>query len=381
MNIEISKFKVIIVGGGLSGAVIAERYANLLGYKVLIIDKRDHIGGNCYDYIDKDTNILCNKYGPHFFHTNYKDVWEYINKFDEWERYEHKVVGIVDGKEVPIPVNITTVNMLCNENIKDEEEMNEWLSKNQHKFETITNGEEQVLSMVGEKLYEKIFKKYTFKQWNKYPSELKPEVLARIPLRKNFDDRYFTDKYQALPKYGYTHFFNKLLNHPNIEIKLNVDFFDIRDKIPSDKIVIYTGPIDHYFSNLGYEKLEYRSINFLFEKYYDCNFYQSRANVNYPNDDVKFTRITEYKHCLNQQSPHTIIAKEFSSDEGEPYYPVLNDKNISLYEKYKQEAENLEKTSNIHFIGRLANYKYFNMDQAIKNALDYFNTKLNINKE
>ena len=370
------EFDVIIVGCGLSGSVIAERYANVLNKKVVIIDKRDHIGGNCYDFVDKTTNILCSKYGPHFFHTNDEEVWEYIHKFSEWERYEHKCVGNIDGKLVPIPVNITTVNMLCDENLQTEEDMDDWLQKNQIKNDNISNGEEMSLSLVGKTLYEKIFRDYTFKQWAKYPHELKPEILARIPIRKNFDNRYFTDKYQVLPKTGYTNFFKKMLDNPNIKVLLNMNYFDIKDSFAKNKIIIYTGPIDHYFSTLGYEKLEYRSIDFVFEIHENMNYYQTHTQVNYPNFDEKFTRITEYKHPYNQQSKHTIIAKEYSNSYGEPYYPVLNDKNLELFEKYKQMAMNETKTKNIHFLGRLANYKYFNMDQAIKNSIDYFNNYL-----
>jgi len=371
------EFDVIIVGCGLSGCVIAERYANVLNKKVVILDKRDHIGGNCYDFIDDTTKILCSKYGPHFFHTNDEEVWEYIHRFADWERYEHKCVGNVDGKIVPIPVNITTVNMLCNENLQTEEDMDKWLQENQVKFDNITNGEEMSLSLVGKTLYEKIFKFYTYKQWAKYPSELKPEVLARIPIRRNFDNRYFTDKYQVLPIKGYTHFFNNLLNNENIKVVLNTDYLKIKDTIPKNKIIIYTGPIDNYFSNLGYEKLEYRSINFVFETHENMNYYQTNTQVNYPSLDETFTRITEYKHPYNQQSKHTIITKEYSSSEGEPYYPVLNDKNLELFEKYKLMSIEETKNNNIHFLGRLANYKYFNMDQAIKNSLDYFDKYLN----
>jgi UDP-galactopyranose mutase len=372
----IGDFDIIIVGGGLSGCVIAERYANELNKKVLIIDKREHIGGNCYDYIDETTGILCSKYGPHFFHTNDEDVWQYINKFSEWVRYEHKCIGNIDNKLVPIPVNITTVNMLCNENLQSEEDMNEWLDKNQVKFENITNGEEMSLSLVGKTLYEKIFKYYTFKQWGKYPSELKPEVLARIPIRKNFDNRYFTDKYQVLPVKGYTAFFENLIKNKNIKVRLNTDFFDIKNLINEDKIIIYTGPIDRYFSDLGYEKLEYRSIDFIFEIHENMNYYQTHTQVNYPSLNEKFTRITEYKHPYNQNSKHTIITKEYSNSYGEPYYPILNDKNLELFKKYKELSIIETKKNNIHFIGRLANYKYFNMDQAIKNSLDYFNNYL-----
>lgn len=364
-------YDIIIVGCGLSGCVIAERFANIKNKKVLIIEKRDHIGGNCYDYIDEN-NILINKYGAHLFHTNYEDVWEYINKFDKWLRWEHKVLGLVDNKLVPIPVNITTVNMICEENIKNEEEMDEWLDKNQIKCENIENSEDIAKSRVGEILYEKIFKNYTYKQWSKYPNELRPDVLSRIPIRNNFDDRYFSDKYQVLPHKGYTHFFKKMIDHPNITVKLNIDYLSIKNFISNEKITIFTGPIDHYFSEIGYDKLEYRSIKFVEERYKNTNYYQLNSVINYPENNVEYTRIVEYKHFLNQSSPHTTIVKEFSTNDGDPYYPILDNKNLELFDKYKVLAEEEKKLNNVHFIGRLANYKYFNMDQAIKNALDYF---------
>ena len=363
---------VIIIGCGLSGSVIAERFSTVLNKKVVILEKRNHIGGNCYDFVDEKTGILCSKYGPHFFHTNDGEIWEYINRFATWERYEHKCVASVDGKLVPVPVNITTINMLCNENIQTEEEMESWLQQHQIPLQNITNSEEMCLSRVGQTMYDKIFKNYTYKQWAKFPSELKPDVLARIPVRNNFDPRYFTDKYQVLPTGGYTRFFEKLLDNINITVHLNIDFFTVRHQIPKDKILIYTGPIDTYFADIGYEKLEYRSLQFAFEIHENTPYYQTHTQVNYPGLDKEFTRITEYKHPYNQQSPHTIICKEFSSSEGEPYYPVLNDRNLDLFEKYRIMSDHETKHNNIHFIGRLANYKYFNMDQAIKNSLDYF---------
>lgn len=367
-------FDVIVIGAGLSGCVIAERFASQLNKKVLIIEKRNHIGGNCYDYIDEETGILVSKYGAHLFHTNDEEVWNYINKFGNWIRWEHKVLGMVDNQLVPIPVNITTVNKLCGQNFESENEMNEWLTKEQIKYDTITNGEEMAKSRVGEKLYEKMFKNYTFKQWGKYPNELKPEVLARIPIRNNFDDRYFSDKYQVLPEKGYTEFFKSLINQPNISIKLGMDFEVIKKEIPINKIVIFTGPIDSYFSSENLEKLEYRSINFIREVHKNMNYYQSNSVINYPGNDTDFTRIVEYKHFLNQKSKDTVIFKEITTDIGEPYYPVLNDKNLELYNRYKELAEKEMKNKNVHFLGRLANYKYFNMDQAIKNSLNYFNT-------
>ena len=366
----------LIVGCGLSGATIAERIANVLNEKVMIIDKRPHIGGNCYDYIETQTNIRVNKYGAHLFHTNNKRVWDYVNKFSEWVRWEHKVLSKVDGKFVSIPVNITTVNELCGENLQTTEEMNQWLEKNQIKYDKIENSEQMAKSRIGEKLYDKLVKNYTYKQWNKYPEELNPSVLARIPIRNDFDTRYFSDKYQALPKEGYTNWIKNMITHENILYLVNTSYDEIKQTKYMDGIthVIFTGPIDEYFKDSGLEKLEYRSIDFGEYIYKDMNFFQPNSVVNYPNEE-QFTRIVEYKHFLNQQSPHTIIVTEKTKDEGDPYYPVPNKRNLELYEKYKELAKNEEK-KNIYFLGRLANYKYFNMDAAIENALDFFNKKL-----
>ena len=366
---------ILIVGCGLSGIVLAERFANIMKKQVLIIEKRNHIGGNCYDYIDRDTNILINKYGAHLFHTNNKKVWDYINNFDKWIRWEHKVLSYIENKFVSIPVNITTVNELCNENLQTTEEMNMWLEDNQIKYNEINNSEEMALSRVGKQLYDKLFKPYTYKQWNKYPDQLKPEVLARIPIKNDFDTRYFTDKYQALPHKGYTHFLEKMLQNPQIKYELNVDFFEFKklNSLSEFEYIIYTGPIDHYFSQYGYDKLEYRSIDFNITKLMNTKYFQPNSVVNYPELDVQYTRIVEYKHFLNQQSKHTIIVSEITNDNGnDPYYPVLNEKNLNLYEKYKKLAEQEEKQNNVYFLGRLANYKYFNMDQAIDNALVFF---------
>lgn len=362
------KHDILIVGAGLSGAVLAERFASHGDKKVLVIDKRDHIGGNCFDFIDEN-GILINKYGAHLFHTNFEDVWEYVQQFSEWQRWDHRVLGAIEGKLINIPVNINTVNALCGTDIKDEKEMNQWLKTVQVQYDTINNSEEIAKSRVGEELYKKIFRDYTFKQWNKYPEELDPSVLARIPIRNNFDDRYFTDRFQALPKYGYTKFIKNILTHPNITVRKNVDYFDLKDSIDFHTL-IYTGPIDRYFQNSGLEKLGYRSIEFIEERFKNMNFYQINSVINYPENNVPFTRIVEYKHFLNQHSPHTTIVKEITKDSGEPYYPVPNKRNLALYEKYKELAK-LE--NNVHFIGRLASYKYFNMDQAIKNSLEWYN--------
>jgi UDP-galactopyranose mutase len=358
----------LVVGCGLSGAVIAERIANCLNQKVIIIEKLNHIAGNCYDYIDEETGILCNKYGLHLFHTNNERVWNYINNFDKWIRWEHKVLSYIDNKFINIPVNITTVNELCNTHIKNTDEMNEWLNNNQIKFDEINNSEEMALSRIGKTLYEKLIKDYTFKQWNKYPIELDKSVLERIPIRNNFDTRYFNDKYQVIPHKGYTHFIQQLLNNPLISIKLNTDFDEFKkyNDLSIFNKIIYTGPIDKYFSSYNYEKLEYRSIHFIKEVYKNTNYYQPNSVINYPESIYDFTRIVEYKHILNQKSNHTIIFKEITNDFGEPFYPVPTKRNQDIYLKYKELADN---EKNIYFVGRLANYKYFNMDEAIFNSL------------
>ena len=365
---KIMNAKILIIGAGISGAVLAERYASI-GKKVLLIEKRNHIAGNCFDYIDEN-NILVSKYGAHLFHTNDETVWEYVNKFADWYPWEHKVIASVDSKLVPIPVNITTVNQLFDANITSEKEMEDWLNENRIPHENPKDGREAVLNKVGPELYEKMFRHYTKKQWDKFPEELDASVLNRIPVRNNHDDRYFSDKYQALPKGGYTKLFERILSNENIEIRLETDYFDIKDQLVDFEKIFYTGPIDRFFDfkfSLD-EKLEYRSINFVSETI-DGPYFQENSVVNYPGTEVDFTRIIEYKHFGNQKSAKTTIVKEFTVDEGEPYYPVPNSKNEKIYQRYREEAAKL---TDVYFVGRLANYKYFNMDQAFKNALELF---------
>lgn len=359
---------IIIIGAGISGAVLAERYASI-GKKVLVIEKRNHIAGNCFDFIDEN-GILVSKYGAHLFHTNDETVWDYVNRFSEWYPWEHKVVARVGEQTVPIPVNITTVNTLFGETIETEDEMRAWLEDNRTDIAEPANGREAVLNRVGEALYEKMFRHYTKKQWDKYPEELDASVLNRIPVRHDFDDRYFSDTYQALPKGGYTQLFESLLLHENIEVLLNTDYFDIADTLSGYEKLFYTGPVDRFFDfkHSLVEKLEYRSIQFVTETY-DTEYFQENSVVNYPGTEVDFTRIIEYKHFGNQVAPRTTVVREYTVAEGEPYYPVPNPRNQEIYARYKEEADAL---LDVHFVGRLANYKYFNMDQAFKNALDLF---------
>src|SRR5690625_1639502 len=359
---------ILIIGTGISGSVLAERYASQ-GKKILMLEKRDHIGGNCYDYTDEN-GILISKYGAHLFHTNDEEVWEYVNRFSEWFPWEHKVLAKVGNQFVPIPVNMDTVNKIFGLNLSSEKEMKQWLELNRIPYKNPKNGKEAVLNKIGVDLYEKMFKYYTKKQWDKFPEELNASVLERIPVRTNQDDRYFSDKYQALPKNEYTKIFENMLKHRNIEVRLDTDYFDIRQTLPEFEKTFYTGPIDQFFDfkHSIKEKLEYRSIRFEMETL-DQEYFQNNSVINYPGPEVDFTRIVEYKHFGNQTSEKTTIVREYSTDEGEPYYPVLNEKNLRLYGLYQKEAE---KHPNIHFVGRLANYKYFNMDEAFKNALELY---------
>lgn len=368
-----SKFDIVVVGAGISGATLAERYASL-GKKVLVLEKRDHIGGNCYDFYNDD-GILVSKYGAHLFHTEFEDVWQYVNRFSRWYPYEHHVLAKVDGKLVPIPVNISTVNTIFNLRIRTEDEMLRFLSEVQVKppNDEPRNGEEAALARVGLVLYEKMFKHYTKKQWDKYPHELDASVLQRIPVRTSFDDRYFSDPYQALPLDGYTRLFEEMLRHPNITVRLNTDYFDVKEspEVQGCAKLFYAGPIDRYFDyrHSLERKLQWRSIRFEWITL-DQEFFQENSVVNYPDpNDGDFTRIVEYKHFTRQKHPKTTISREYTTDEGDPYYPVPNAENEAISQRYREEADKL---SDVHFVGRLANYKYFNMDQAFKNALDLF---------
>lgn len=378
--------RIAIVGAGLTGAVLAERLAQFDDqYEIDIYEKRDHIGGNCYDYIDEN-GILVSKYGPHFFHTNNEEVWHYLQRFAEWVPYEHKTQARVltkDGKThfVPVPVNIDTVNGLFGENIQTSEEMDTWLSKHQIPCDNPQTSEDVALSRVGRELFDLIFKEYTIKQWEKEPKELNPSVLARIPVRNNFDGRYFADKYQALPKGGYTKMIENMISYGNIKVLLNVDYLALPEDLKRQYDRVYfTGPIDQYFKDAGLENLEYRSLIFQHESI-PSQFYQPVCVVNEPSLTVPYTRTTEYKHLPNfdhRDTPSTTIVREYSTSKGDPYYPVPNKRNLDLYAEYQKLAAAETLIKNVHFVGRLASYKYFNMDEAIAVALQMFkDTELN----
>jgi UDP-galactopyranose mutase len=356
-------FDYLIVGAGFAGSVLAERLATVSDKKILIIDQRSHIGGNAYDYYNKD-GILIHKYGPHIFHTNSAEVFDYLGQFTPWRSYEHKVLANVDGQLVPIPINLNTINKLYNLNLSSDE-LESFFKSKAEKVDMIRTSEDVVVSKVGRELYEKFFRGYTRKMWDMDPSELDASVTARIPTRTNKDDRYFTDTYQAMPLHGYTKMFEKMLSHPNIKIMLNTDYKEIIDIIPY-KNMIYTGPIDSYF-NYCYGKLPYRSLEFKFETI-EADRFQPTGTVNYPNDQA-YTRITDFKYLTGQKHPKTAIVYEFPKAEGDPYYPVPRPENTEIYKKYHQLASSM---TNTYFVGRLATYKYYNMDQVVAQALTLF---------
>jgi UDP-galactopyranose mutase len=356
-------FDYLIVGAGFAGSVLAERLATQANKKILIIDKRDHIAGNAYDYHNND-GILIHKYGPHIFHTNSKEVFEYLSQFTPWRPYEHKVLASVDGQLVPIPINLNTINKLYNLNLCSAD-VEAFFEERAEKVDRVKTSEDVVVSKVGRELYEKFFRGYTRKMWDLDPSELDASVTARVPTRTNRDDRYFTDTYQAMPLYGYTQMFQNMLSHRNIKIMLNTDYKEIIDIIPY-KNLIFTGPVDEYF-NYCYGKLPYRSLEFKFETI-DKEVFQPTGTVNYPNEQL-YTRITDFKYLTGQVHPKTAVVYEFPKAEGDPYYPVPRPENAELYKKYQQLAST---TKNTFFVGRLATYKYYNMDQVVAQALTTF---------
>ncbi|AMM51416.1 UDP-galactopyranose mutase [Rufibacter sp. DG15C] len=353
-------FDYLIVGAGFAGSVLAERLASYSNKKVLVIDKRPHIGGNAYDHYNEE-GILVHKYGPHIFHTNSKEVFEYLGQFTEWRSYEHRVLASVDGQQVPMPINLDTINQLYGLNLTSFE-LDKFFESVAEKVDTVRTSEDVVVSKVGRELYEKFFKNYTRKQWGMDPSELDKSVTSRVPTRTNRDDRYFTDTYQAMPLHGFTKMFEKMLDHPNIKIMLNTDYHEIIDFIPF-KEMIFTGPVDEYF-DFKFGKLPYRSLEFKHETL-NKEVFQPVAVVNYPNDHL-YTRVTEFKYLTGQQHQKTSVVYEFPRAEGDPYYPVPRPENAELYNQYKKLAE---ATPNVHFVGRLATYKYYNMDQVVAQAL------------
>lgn len=352
--------KFLIVGAGFAGATAARVLADH-GHKILIIDTRNHIGGNAYDYIDEH-GVLVHKYGPHIFHTNSKKIFEFLSRFTEWRKYEHKVLASIKNMYYPIPVNRKTLSLVEGVDFS-EKQAEEYFRNNRINYDHPKNSEEVVLNSVGPKLCEMFFSGYTRKQWGMDLKDLSAGVAARIPTRINDDDRYFSDQFQYMPVHGYTSMFERMLNHENIEIKLNTDYFSVKKLIDADH-TIYTGPIDAYFDYV-HGKLPYRSLRFVHEHHAEIDEWQAVGTVNYPNEH-EFTRITEMKKLTGQKIKGTSIVKEYPVADGDPYYPVPKSENQEIYKKY---AELIDKCQSVSFVGRLSEYKYYNMDQVVGSAL------------
>jgi UDP-galactopyranose mutase len=357
-------FDWLIAGAGFSGSVLAERLASQRGDSVLIVDRRNHIGGNAYDRYD-DAGVLIHEYGPHIFHTNSKLVFDYLSCFTDWRPYEHRVLASLDGRLLPFPINRTTLNQLYGVDLNDAREAEQFLQGRAEAIADIRTSEDVVLSKVGRDLYETFFRGYTRKQWGLDPADLDKSVAARVPARHSTDDRYFEDKYQAMPTHGYTRLFERMLDHRKIKVQLGCEFAEARAQIPHRR-VIFTGPIDEYFGHaLG--KLPYRSITFRRETL-DTEWAQPVAVVNYPGSEP-YTRVTEFKHLTGQAHPQTSLAYEFPTATGDPYYPIPRPENRTLYRRYEQLARS---TENVFFSGRLVTYMYYNMDQVVAQSLALF---------
>ena len=360
-------YDYLIVGAGFAGSVLAERLASQHGARVLIVDRRGHVGGNAYDE-PNEAGILYHKYGPHIFHTNSEQVVEYLSQFTEWRPYEHRVRAFVRDQLVPIPINRTTLNKLFGLDLNTDEEAAAYLATRAEPVNEIKTSEDVVINAVGRELYELFFRGYTRKQWGLDPSELDKQVTSRIPTRTNTDDRYFSDTFQAIPLNGYTAMFERMLDHPSIYRMLGTDFRDLKDEAHEiAKHIIYTGPIDEYF-DFRFGKLPYRSLRFD-HRTLEEEWHQSVAVVNYPDEAVPYTRVSEYKHLTGQEHPRTTITFEYPSAEGDPYYPIPRAENQALYKRYEALAD---ATGNVTFVGRLATYRYYNMDQIVGQALATF---------
>jgi len=354
-------FDYLIVGAGFAGSVLAERLAAGSGQRVLLIDRRAHIGGNAYDHYNEH-GLLIHRYGPHIFHTNSNQIVEYLSRFTQWRPYEHRVLAQVDGQLVPVPINLTTINRLYGLDLGPAE-METFLARRAETLENIKTSEDVVVSRVGWELYEKFFRGYTRKQWGLDPSQLDKSVTSRVPTRTNTDDRYFADSFQSMPLHGYTRMFENMLDHPNISVMLNTDFEDIAGEFSYDQL-IFTGPIDEFFGE-RFGRLPYRSLRFTHTTL-DQPFFQPVAVVNYPSLSVSHTRITEYKHITGQQHAKTSLTYEIPDADGDPYYPVPRPENAALFQRYRKLAD---QTAGVHFVGRLATYRYYNMDQVVGQAL------------
>jgi UDP-galactopyranose mutase len=362
----------LIVGAGFTGCTLAERIATQLDQKVLLIDRRNHVGGNAYDHYDKN-GILVHKYGPHIFHTNSKKVWDYLSGFTEWRPYHHHVLAVVEGKQVPVPFNLNSLELLFPRRLAERLEcalLEAYGFGVKVPILKMRENPGAELRNLADYIYKNVFYSYTVKQWELKPDELDPSVTGRVPVYISRDDRYFQDTWQAMPRYGYSALFERMLNHRNVRVLLNTDYRELEGMVRFDRM-IYTGPVDDYFDYL-HGHLPYRSLRFEFVTA-DQERVQDAGTVNYPND-YDFTRITEQKYLTGQRSPVSTLVYEYPQPyvpgENEAYYPIPREENRGQYNLYLKEAEKLN--GSVLLAGRLADYKYYNMDQAVARALKLF---------
>ena len=362
-----SDVDLLIIGAGPVGCVVAERAASQCGWSSLIIEKRDHVAGNCYDR-NHESGVMIHQYGPHYFRTDNQELLEYLSQFTGWIDGDYRVKSMVNGQLYPFPINLSTLERFFQKELT-EEEGKALLKEKAHPIQSPKDSEEFVLSRVGQELYEAFYLNYTLKQWNKHPKELEASVCGRIPVRFTRDDRYVDQAFQVTPDKGFTAMFSKMIDHPLIEVRLNTDFADVRGKITPRLATLYCGPIDAYFGySLG--KLPWRSLEFDFQEK-DEEYVQPCVQINYPND-FDYTRTVEIKHITKQKHPKTVISYEYPREEGDPYYPVPAPENRALYERYKALADEETAKNNVYFAGRLATYRYINTDQALEDALHTF---------
>jgi len=369
---DITEYSYVVVGSGLLGAVIAERIASQLGHPVLVIEKREHIGGNCYSAIDPATGIEYHRYGTHIFHTSNEKVWNYIRQFATFNTYRHRVLSAYKDQVYQFPINLETINHFFKVNLKPYEVEAFMSTVRDNSIHSPANFEEQAISMIGRDLYEAFFRHYTIKQWQMDPRSLPASIFNRLPFRKNYGENYFFDRWQGIPEKGYTALFSSLLSDKRIKVMLDTDYFSLRDRLKKDACLIYSGPIDRYF-DYKYGRLNWRTLRFEQETI-DTEDYQGNAVINYPEPQVPFTRIHEPRHLHPEKEytkEKTIIFREYSlPDQGEnPYYPIASDDNQRLLDLYKKDAAQLK---NVFISGRLGDYKYYDMHETIGRALEIF---------
>ena len=353
---------VLVVGAGFAGAVMAEQLAARGGKRVLVVDRRPHVAGNAFDVHDA-AGVLIHRYGPHIFHTNSAAVFDYLSRFTGWRPYEHRVLASVRGLEVPMPINRTTLNALYGLDLRTDADAAAYLASVAEPVSPVRTSEDVVVAGVGRDLYELFFRGYTRKQWGMDPSALDKSVAARVPARTDTDDRYFTDTFQAMPQHGYTRMFEAMLDHPGIEVETGVQYRDVvRDAVFDH--VVFTGAIDEFFDH-RFGPLPYRSLEFKHVTLDQAQF-QAVGTVNYPDEAVPYTRITEYKHLTGQEHPRTSLTYEYPRASGDPYYPIPRPENQALFKQYEALARSRHDVS---FVGRLATYRYYNMDQVVGQAL------------